>query len=179
MNGSRDVTIKDIARFTLIGALLALAVLLAYHFEATAKTPEITTDKPTEAVTELTTEESPTVEETTEIELTTVKYEDIPKLTELGTFKLTGYCICQQCCGKTPDHPAYGITKSGAKAEPGKTVGVDPNIIPLGTELYINGDYYIAQDTGDFSGKIIDICVASHEEAQNFDTRYAKVFLVG
>lgn len=179
MNNSREVTVKDMIYFAFLAAILSLMVMIAYHIEAQAKTPEITTDKPTEAVTELTTEESPAAEETTEIELTTIKYEDIPKLTELGTFKLTGYCICQECCGKTPDHPAYGITKSGAKAKPGKTVGVDPNIIPLGTELYINGNYYIAEDTGDFSGKIIDICVASHEEADAFDTRYAKVFLVG
>jgi hypothetical protein len=31
---------------------------------------------------------------------------------------LTHYCICEKCCGKTPDHPAYGITASGREAVP-------------------------------------------------------------
>lgn len=180
MKNPREIKATDIAILALLSAIFTVLVLITVEPETPATPPEISTNTHTEVIAETTTEESTTVEETTtEIELTTVKFEDIPELTELGTFKLTGYCICQECCGKTPDHEAYGITKSGAKAKPGKSVGVDPNIIPLGTELYINGNYYIAEDTGDFSGKIIDICVASHEEAENFDTRYAKVFLVG
>jgi 3D (Asp-Asp-Asp) domain-containing protein len=123
---------------------------------------------------ETTTEEQTTVEETTEIELTTVKFEDIPDLTELGTFKLTAYCVCEKCCGKSD-----GITSSGVKATPYKTVAVDKSVIPLGTELYINGDYFVAQDTGGaVKGNIIDVCVSSHEEAKNFGVHYAKVFEV-
>ncbi len=146
---------------------------------------------------ETTTEKNPTVEETmetqeteayvtketavqhtepktTEDELTTIKYEDIPKLRELGTFKLTAYCICEKCCGKND-----GITASGVKATPYKTVAVDKSVIPLGTELYINGDYFVAQDTGGaVKGNVIDVCVSSHEEAENFGVHYAKVFEV-
>lgn len=120
------------------------------------------------------TTEQTTVEETTKIELTTVKFEDITDLTELGTFKLTAYCVCEKCCGKSD-----GITSSGVKATPYKTVAVDRSVIPLGTELYINGDYFVAQDTGGVvKGNVIDVCVSSHEEAENFGVHYAKVFEV-
>ncbi len=114
-----------------------------------------------------------TTEETTDIPLTTVKFEDIPELKELGTFKLTAYCTCVECCGKDD-----GITASGAVAKPYRTVAVDTSIIPFGTELYINGEYYIAEDTGGLvKGNVIDICMSSHEEASTFK-KYAKVFEV-
>lgn len=178
MNNSREVTAKDIGYFVLLAAILALLVMIAYHIDAQAKMPEITTDKPTEAVTELTTEESPAVEETTEIELTTVKYEDIPELTELGIFKLKAYCgenrphICND--GDSTE------TATGTTPKAGRTVAVDPSVIPYGTELYINGNYYIAEDCGgSIKGNVIDIYFDTHEEALNFGVKYAKVFEVG
>jgi 3D (Asp-Asp-Asp) domain-containing protein len=123
------------------------------------------------SVVETTTEA--TTEETTDIPLTTLKFEDIPELKELGTFKLTAYCTCAECCGKDD-----GITASGAVAKPYRTVAVDTSIIPFGTELYINGEYYIAEDTGGLvKGNVIDICMSSHEEASTFK-KYAKVFEV-
>lgn len=50
--------------------------------------------------------------------------------------------------GKTRDHPAYGITRSGVLAGFG-VVAVDPRVIPLGTYVYVPG-YGIgyAGDTG-------------------------------
>lgn len=170
MNNSREVTAKDMVYFAFLAAILSLMVMIAYHVEAQAKMPEITTDKPTETVTEATTEESSTVEETTDIELTTVKFEDIPDLTELGTFKLTAYCSCSKCCGKSD-----GITASGTKATAGRTVAASG--LPFGTELYINGNTYIVEDRGVPSG-VVDIYFDSHEEALNFGVKYAKVFEV-
>lgn len=148
-----------------------------------------TTDSVTEntSVAESTTEESTTEATTiyiapvttTEVELTTVKFEDIPELTELGTFKLTAYCICQECCGKSPDHPEYGITASGTRATPGRSVAVDTSVIPFGTKLYINGNTYIAEDTGKLvKGNVVDICFDNHREAELFGYKYAKVFEV-
>jgi 3D (Asp-Asp-Asp) domain-containing protein len=128
------------------------------------------------------TTEQTTVEETTEEvfttedELTTVRCEDIPKLRELGTFKYYWYCreeyphICN-------DGAPY-LTKLETKPTD-KTVAVDPDIIPLGSKLYINGEYYIAEDTGDaIKGNRIDINCATHSEALNNGTGYVKVFLV-
>jgi uncharacterized protein YabE (DUF348 family) len=50
--------------------------------------------------------------------------------------------------GKPATHPAYGITRSGVPLTKG-IVAVDPNVIPLGTRLYIPGyGFAIAGDTG-------------------------------
>lgn len=174
---NREITGKDMIYFLLLSVILTFCVVIANKVETNAKTPEITTDKPTEAVTEAVTEKSPAAEETTEIELTTVKYEDIPKLKELGNFRYFAYCneeyphICN-------DGPPY-LTKMETKPTANRTVAVDPDVIPLGAKLYINGKYYIAEDTGpNIKGNRIDICFDSHEEANNFGTGYVKVFLV-
>ncbi len=60
--------------------------------------------------------------------------------------------------GKTPDHPRYGITRSGLIAGYGK-VAVDPKVIPLMTELYIPGyGSGLAADTGGLVlGKHVDL----------------------
>ncbi len=122
------------------------------------------------------TTEQTTVEETTEIELTTVKFEDIPDLTELGTFKYFWYCREEYphiCNGGAP----Y-LTKMETKPTD-KTVAVDPDIIPLGSKLYINGEYYIAEDTGsNIKGNRIDFNCATHSQALDNGTGYVKVFLV-
>jgi len=60
--------------------------------------------------------------------------------------------------GKEPDHPRYGITRSGLPAGYGK-VAVDPKVIPLMTELYIPGyGPGLAADTGGLVlGKHVDL----------------------
>lgn len=84
---------------------------------------------------------------------------------------LTHYCICDKCCGKTPDHPAYGITASGREAEPYISVAVDPDVIPLGSTVWLvfsdGGRIECrADDTGSaIKGARIDLCVSSHTEA--------------
>ena len=53
----------------------------------------------------------------------------------------TAYCHCEECCGKTPDDPAYGITKSGldllAVGADTRIVAADTRVLPLGTKIYI------------------------------------------
>lgn len=84
---------------------------------------------------------------------------------------LTHYCICEKCCGKNPDHPAYGITASGRTAEPYISVAVDPDVIPIGSTVWIafsdGGRIQCrADDTGSaINGARIDLCVSSHTEA--------------
>ena len=60
--------------------------------------------------------------------------------------------------GKPATHPAYGITRSGAPLTKG-IVAVDPNVIPLGTRLYIPGyGFAVAGDTGGgIIGDMIDL----------------------
>ncbi|HEY8343200.1 MAG TPA: 3D domain-containing protein [Calditerricola sp.] len=63
----------------------------------------------------------------------------------------TGYYAGVESTGKTPDHPAYGITYSGVRVrrDTFSTVAADPNVFPLGTILYIPGyGYGVVADTG-------------------------------
>lgn len=108
----------------------------------------------------------------------------LAKATKIENVTVTHYCICEKCCGKSQDHPAYGITASGRRATPGVSVGVDPDVIPLGADVLVDyGDgeihYYRADDTGiGISGNHIDLCVGSHQEALELGVRSATVWWV-
>ena len=41
--------------------------------------------------------------------------EDVTYYCVLDSVGVTYYCTCQRCCGKAPDHPAYGITGGAVK----------------------------------------------------------------
>ena len=91
----------------------------------------------------------------------------------LGTYKITYYCACSKCCGKST-----GITASGAKATPGVTIAA-PSSFSFGTKLSINGNVYTVQDRGGaINGNRLDIFVGSHQEALNKGVTYAEVYLV-
>ena len=108
-------------------------------------------------------------------------------LTDLGEFRLTAYCSCVKCCGIwSAEHPARAgtgyiqKTKSGTIPRAGRTVGVDPDVIPLGSVLVINGHEYVAEDTGSaVNEKSIDIYFDSHEDAVNFGVQQQNVYLKG
>lgn len=109
-----------------------------------------------------------------------------PKMKSLGEFVLTAYCSCEKCCGKwalnrpldeNGEQIVYGA--SGARLIEGISVAVDPDVIPYGTELYINGNLYIAHDCGGaIKGNRIDVYFATHEEAWNFGKQTAEVFIL-
>lgn len=84
--------------------------------------------------------------------------------------RLTAYCPCAKCCGKWEN----GITASGVIAQEGRTVAVDPKVIPLGAEVEINGAIYIAEDTG-VVGNSVDIFMNSHQAALDFGLQYAAI----
>lgn len=72
-------------------------------------------------------------------------------------------------CGKAPGHPAYGITASGLPVEEGVTCAVDPEVIPLGSEvsvLYADGTVgtFRATDTG-VKGEWVDIYTPDYDYA--------------
>ena len=104
----------------------------------------------------------------------------------LGEFALTAYCSCEVCCGewalnrpKDENGEEIVYTASGAKAEAGVTVAVDPDIIPLGSDVYIEGlGWYVAQDTGNFSENVIDIYFDNHVDALEFGRQDAMVSVV-
>lgn len=101
------------------------------------------------------------------------------------TVTATAYDLSYASCGKYPGEKGYGITASGTKARPG-TVSVDPRIIPLGTELYVESiddtpDYgfAIAEDTGGaIKGNRIDLFFTSGKACRQFGRRKVKVYIL-
>lgn len=80
----------------------------------------------------------------------------------------TGYTAGVESTGKTPDHPAYGITASGVRVRRDvySTIAADPNVFPMGTILYIPGyGYGVVADTGSaIRGYMIDLYYETVEQ---------------
>ena len=97
----------------------------------------------------------------------------------LGLFELTAYCPCSACCGKND-----GITATGTVATEGRTVAVDPAVIPYGTTIeviYPDGSRarYVAEDCGGaIKAQRLDVFFADHQTAREYGIRTAYVFLV-
>ena len=88
--------------------------------------------------------------------------------TYLGTFTLTAYCNCAQCCGT-----AGNLTASGTVPAAGRTVAMAG--VPFGTQLLINGTVYTVEDLGTPYGHV-DIYCSSHSEALAFGLQSAEVY---
>lgn len=87
-----------------------------------------------------------------------------------GRYKVTAYCSCAKCCGKT-----NGITASGRKATANHTVAA-PSTFAFGTELIIGGKTYTVEDRGGaIQGNRIDVYMNSHAEALAWGVRYLNV----
>lgn len=90
-----------------------------------------------------------------------------------GKYKVTAYCSCIKCCGKT-----NGITASGVKATANHTVAA-PSTFAFGTELVIGGKTYTVEDRGGaIQGNRIDVYMNSHAEALAWGVRYLNVEIV-
>lgn len=98
------------------------------------------------------------------------------KQTTILQVTATAYSNHYKCTGKTPSHPAYGITYSGTKATEGRTIAVDKNIIPLGSTVIINGQAYIAEDTGRLiKGNRIDMFFDNYNDAKEFGVKILEI----
>ncbi len=92
---------------------------------------------------------------------------------DLGTFELTYYCACELCCDVET-----GITATGAPVVEGRTIAVDPRVIPYGTQVIIGGHIFTAEDCGGaIKGNHIDIYVNDHARALALGVNYANVYL--
>lgn len=121
-------------------------------------------EKQVETLKELDTEMQELNIQISELERTISFYESWQNI---GEFKITYYW---------PGEDSYGTaTSTGAVATEGRTVAVDPDIIPYGTEVLIDGHIYIAEDTGSAlkGNKIIDIFVNDPKQ----DMYYTNVFI--
>lgn len=91
----------------------------------------------------------------------------------LGEFVITHYCACEKC---TVD--GDGITATGTKAASGRTIAVDPEVIPYGTTVIIDGHAYVAEDCGGaIKGRRIDVFMESHQEALEAGVKVAEVYV--
>jgi 3D (Asp-Asp-Asp) domain-containing protein len=91
----------------------------------------------------------------------------------LGRFKLTAYSGPQ--LGQ-----ARPITATGTSARAGRTVAVDPKVIPLGSRIYIDGiGERIAEDIGGgVKGQHIDLYLPSRPQARRFGVQRGTVSVV-
>jgi 3D (Asp-Asp-Asp) domain-containing protein len=97
---------------------------------------------------------------------------DLPQ-PPLGRFKLTAYS------GPQLGQPEP-ITATGTAARAGRTVAVDPTVIPLGSKIYIEGlGERIAEDTGGaIKGHRIDVYLGTVPQAVDFGVRRGTVSMI-
>jgi 3D (Asp-Asp-Asp) domain-containing protein len=89
-------------------------------------------------------------------------------------FEATAYC--------------YGnITKTGTSPVEGRTIAVDPEVIPLGSRVYVSCEswpevngWYIAEDTGGvIKGNIIDVYMQDYDDCIQWGRRQVEVRVLG
>lgn len=160
------------------GGILAYSVIITIALIITYATSqmeikELKEPKATQAA-EIETTPRTTPQETPVHTANPAEIENAVQYTE--TFTVTAYCACYDCCGKNENNPHYGVTATGTKATAGRTVAVDPTVIPYGSTVIIDGHSYIAEDTGGaVKGKRIDIYFDNHDEALKFGRRELEV----
>lgn len=94
---------------------------------------------------------------------------------KVDKYKITAYCPCRKCS------EGYGNnTSTGVKAKEGRTIAVDPSVIPYGTKVHIKGmGDFIAEDCGgDVKGKHVDIYFESHKKTVKFGVKMKKVKII-
>ena len=97
-------------------------------------------------------------------------------LQPIGQFEVVAYCAEQypHICGGN----AY--TYTGAPVQAGLAVAVDPEVIPLGSWLYIDDvGWRQAQDTGGaIQGRRIDMAVETHGEAREWGVQDKQIWIM-
>ena len=99
----------------------------------------------------------------------------------IGAYEYIGECTVTHYCCEPYAHvcgDGDGLTATGIPVTPG-VVAVDPEVIPLGSTVIIDGQAYLAADTGGaVRGNHVDIAVATHQEAEALGTTTAEVWVV-
>ena len=175
---------KNIASVAFVTACIGYLIYLELPALAESKEPVSVPETPKEvsvvsyAAPVATVAISETVEEPV---VATTKESSVVEPVSLGEFKITYYCACSKCCGEWAD----GITATGTTATEGRTIAVDPKVIPYGTEVtirYQDGTEhtYISEDCGGaIKGNRIDVFMESHEAALVAGVKYGEVFVNG
>lgn len=99
--------------------------------------------------------------------------------TSRGTMRFRSVAHMEATAYLPSDGGGSGITATGIQATHG-VIAVDPDVIPLGTRVYIPGyGVAIAADTGGaIQGNIVDLCMEDYGEALSFGRRTVKVYIL-
>lgn len=99
----------------------------------------------------------------------------------IGLYRYVGECVVTAYCCEDYAHvcgDGDGLTATGLPVAPGM-IAVDPEVIPLGATVIIDGQAYLAADTGAaVKGNHVDIALATHVEAEEFGVQTADVWVV-
>ena len=99
------------------------------------------------------------------------------KFVYLGDYSITHYCTekYEHICGT-----GSGITSTGTTVTAGRTVAVDPSVIPYGATMYIEGyGFRVAEDCGGaVNGNHIDVAVETHADADIMGSGYKGVWIL-
>lgn len=100
-------------------------------------------------------------------------------MTSRGTMRFRRIANMEATAYYPTDGSQHGLTATGVPARHG-IVAVDPDVIPLGTRLYIPGyGLALAADTGGaIVGDKIDLCMEDLDEVWSFGRRYVKVYIL-
>lgn len=100
----------------------------------------------------------------------------------LKNVKLTAYAADVASTGKAEGTSGYGKTYTGTTVTEGRTIAVDPKVIPLGWWVYIEGiGFRRAEDIGSgVKGQMIDVYFEDSGYANKFGTKSGyTVYVVG
>ncbi len=100
----------------------------------------------------------------------------------INNVTLTAYSAGAASTGKSTEHPQYGLTSTGTRVTEGRTIAVDPKVVPLGWWVYIDGlGFRRAEDTGSaVKGNIIDVYFDSNDYANRFGLKRGyTVYVIG
>lgn len=100
----------------------------------------------------------------------------------LKNVTLTAYSAGEESTGKKKGDPGYGKTASGTTVQQGRTIAVDPKVVPLGWWVYIDGiGLRRAEDTGGaIKGNKMDVYFDSDSYVKRFGVKRGyTVYVIG
>jgi len=100
----------------------------------------------------------------------------------LKNVTLTAYSAGVESTGKSEGSPGYGKTYTGTTVTEGRTIAVDPKVVPLGWWVYIEGvGFRRAEDIGSgVRGQMIDVYYDSNAYANRFGMKRGyTVYIIG
>ena len=93
----------------------------------------------------------------------------------LGEWRVTGYCACRKCCGKSD-----GVTADGTRAKAAREIILSaPKGIPFGARVWIDGvgEAVVHDRGGAIRGHRMELLFPSHRQAKAWGVQKRMLFL--